>query len=121
VCQQEENCTFAAISSDEFEPVLLPSMSRHSFYVTLTTDDLVYQHLSDSPAGINYDDVEQASDSELTVYTGASVLKYPLELADPSTDFRPGGFIGRLIYEDDDGDFDQPVSSCCMKDIQLTA
>lgn len=119
VCQQEDNCTLATISSEEFQPILLPSMSRHSFYVTLTTDDLIYQHLADS-GGINYDDVEQASDSELTVYKGAAVLKYPLELADPTTDFRPGGFIGRLIYEEvGDSDFDVSVSSCRYKSIVI--
>ena len=105
VCQNPNNCTFARIPKEDFEPVSLPSRSRQSFYITLTTDDLVYQHyLADSENNMAYvdaNDFVQASGPDLTVYKGASVLTYPLELADPATDFRSGGFIGRLIYEVD--------------------
>ncbi|KAL7482802.1 hypothetical protein ACHAW6_008467 [Cyclotella cf. meneghiniana] len=100
VCQDTKNCTFARIPNEDFESLVLPSGSRQTFYITSTTDDLVFQHfVKDGASGINFADIVQASSPELTVYLGAAVLAYPLALADPTTDFRPGGFIGRLIYE----------------------
>jgi hypothetical protein len=116
VCQDSSNlnCTFARIPNDDLS-LFLPSMSRQSFYVTLTTDDLVFQHRSEyGNGGIDFVDIVQVSKPELTVYIGAAVLQYPLESADPTTDFRPGGFIGRLIYQvvEEDSDPYQYVSFC---------
>lgn len=101
VCRDENNCTFARIPSEDIEPLLVPRKSRQSFYVTLTTDDLVYHHYSSygNIGMIDYVDEIQASSPELTVFLGSAVLTYPLTLADPATDFRPGGFVGKLIYE----------------------
>jgi hypothetical protein len=105
---------FARIPKEEFEPVSLPSRSMQSFYITLTTDDLVYQHyLTDSENNMAYvdaNDFVQASGPDLIVYKGASVLKYPLEF--PATDFRSGGFIRLLFYEVDGEEIiPPPVSS----------
>jgi len=99
VCHDENSCTFARVQ--DFEPLLMQGKSRQSFYITLTTDDLVYHHYSSygDPGMIDYTDVIQASSPELTLYLGSAVLTYPLTLADPATDFRPGGFIGKLTYE----------------------
>jgi hypothetical protein len=100
VCQDTKNCTFARVPNGDFDSVVIPRGSRQTFYVTSTTDDLVFQHfVKDGAGNINFVDIVQASSPELTVYRGAAVLAYPLALADPTTDFRPGGFIGRLVYE----------------------
>ena len=111
VCQNQNNCTFARVPSEDFHSLFLSSNSRQSFYVTLTTDDLVYQHIPQESGGIDFNDIVQAEDDVLIAYLGASVLVYPLEVADPATDFRQGGFIGRLIYEVvEDDDIDTYVS-----------
>lgn len=96
-----ENCTFASIPVGEFERVeLLGGAVRQSFWVTLTTDDLVSQNYEqDQEYRRELEDVIQASTPDLDVYFGASVFVYPLEVADQETDFREGrGFIGRIWY-----------------------
>ena len=94
---RKENCIFATIPKDEFETVTILGGERQSFFVTLTTDDLVSQDQEHSQHKL--EDVMCFS-SHLDVFYGASVLAYPLELADPETDFRYGrGFIGKIWYQ----------------------
>ena len=97
-----EDCNFASIPMENFESVVIGGGgSRQSFYVSLTTDDLISQdYMRDNERHRFLGDVLYASSPELDVYYGASVLAYPLGLADPNTDFRDGkGFIGKLWYQ----------------------
>jgi len=96
------NCTFAPIATDEFESIeIIGERSRQSFYVTLTTDDLISQnYIRDSERLRLMDDVLYSSSAELDIFYGASILQFPLSLADPDTDFRLGrGFMGKIWYQ----------------------
>lgn len=46
------------------------------------------------------EDVVYATNQEMNVYYGTSILTYPIHLADPETEYRsPRGFIGKIRYK----------------------
>jgi len=109
-----KTCDFATIPIRDFQKVamLAANIKRLAVYVTLDSDDLIVKdHPGDgSEEGDLFNDGEdeamdhslvQASNPAFRVFYGASVLTYPLQVADPATDFRYNkGFLGRIWYRD---------------------
>lgn len=110
----DDGCVFSSIPEEDFESIILggkevdsdveygggtdggESFRRITFWVTLTTNGLIVQD-----GEVDEDEVIQSSNQDLTVYFGESVHVYPLQLADPQTDFHEKkGFIGRLRYKE---------------------
>lgn len=93
---------FTDISLHEFHDVEIQSGHRRSFWITLSDDNLVFQNYEQQ--GISRHELEsivQESHEELRVYFGAAVRAYPLELADPATDFwYNAGFLGRIWFKE---------------------
>lgn len=89
---------FTKIALRDFENVEIISGGRHAFWVTLSDNNMVFQ--SYEGEGISrheMKDAVQATKDGLEVFYGAAVRAYPLELADPETDFwTNAGFLGRL-------------------------
>jgi len=95
-----DNCTFAPIPREEFNSVRITGGEKKTFWVTLRDDDLV-SHNHQERKGLDCKDVEAiyASNTEVNVFYGTSILTYPIQLADPETDYRCGrGFIGKIRY-----------------------
>lgn len=90
------------ISLHEFHDVEIQGGHRHAFWVTLSDDSLVFQNYERE--GISRHELEsivQASREDFRVYFGAAVRAYPLELADPITDYwYNAGFLGRIWYKE---------------------
>jgi len=112
--RNDEGCVFSSIAEEDYEPIILggneddsdleygggtdagESFRRITFWVTLTTNELIVQD-----SEVDEDGAVQSSNEDLTVYFGESVHVYPLQLADPQTDFHgKKGFIGRLRYKE---------------------
>jgi len=100
-----DNCEFAPIPSDEFDSTTITIGQRKSFWVTLRDDDLVSRNRfvsHDQDYGIDLKGVDAvyATNTEMNVYYGTSILTYPIQLADPETEYRSGrGFIGKIRYK----------------------
>jgi hypothetical protein len=84
----------------DFRDVTIPPTQNRAFYVTLNDDALLYKrgegadhhHMANG-------DVVLVQNDGVAVHYGAAVRAYPLELADPMTDFwNNAGFVGRLWY-----------------------
>ncbi|KAL7462789.1 hypothetical protein ACHAXS_003164 [Conticribra weissflogii] len=103
---------YSSIPEEDFEPIIFKweeedgnenngtdggeRIRKITFWVTLTTNGLIVQDGEGEEDG-----AVQSSDENLTVYFGESVHVYPLQLADPQTDFHEKkGFIGRLRYSE---------------------
>jgi len=75
---------------------------RRSFYLT-ASDDVLVSKTYDG-AGVSRHEMEtivQASNELFQVFYGTAVRAYPLESADPLTDFWDNsGFLGRLWYKE---------------------
>ena len=103
-----KNCDFSTIPMKEFQEITMEgggASRRVAFWVTLTTDSLVIQNYGGEEDGrhimSNKNNVVQSSNSDINLYYGASVLTYPLQIADIDTDFRGNkGFLGRLWYKE---------------------
>jgi len=92
---------FSVISLKEFQLVqILGAGTRQAFWVTLSDNVLLFQNYETADGIASTDglgSIVQASNKELQVYYGTAVRAYPLDLADPSTDFRDNaGFMGRI-------------------------
>lgn len=99
-----DNCDFAPIPSDEFDSTTITVGRRKSFWVTLRDDDLVSHnfvaHDQDNGQVLEDADAVYATNTEMKVYYGTSILTYPIHLADPETDYRSSrGFIGKIRYK----------------------
>lgn len=98
----EGSSKFTEISLEDFHDVEFEGGSRHAFWVTLSDDNLVFQNYEGE--GISRHEMEsvvQASCKEFNIFYGAAVRAYPLELADPITDFwYNAGFLGRVWYKE---------------------
>ncbi len=113
-----DNCAFAPIPRDEFNSVRITGGQKASFWVTLRDDDLV-SHNDQEQNGLDCEDEDAlyASNEEMNVFYGTSILTYPIQLADPETDYRCGrGFIGKIRYNvgssdnlTEPADFDEPT------------
>ena len=93
---------FSKISLQEFQDVeILGGGTRQAFYITLSDNLLLFKSY-ETPHGLvssrhEMASIVQASNTALQVYYGAAVRAYPLELADPTTDFWDNaGFVGRI-------------------------
>ena len=99
-----DNCEFAPIPSDEFDRTTILAGQRKSFWVTLRDDDLVSHNRF---VGHDQDNLEDAdtdtvyvTNTEMNVYYGTAILDYPIQNADPETDYRCSrGFIGKIRYK----------------------
>jgi len=95
---------FTEIALNDFQDVDLPAGHRQAFYVTLSDNNLVFQNYEEE--GIsrhNMVNEVQLGKDEVKVYYGAAVRAYPLDVADPVTDFwNNAGFLGRLWYKKHD-------------------
>lgn len=90
-----DTCTFAPIPTDAFNSVTIEGGEKRTFWVTLRDDDLVSHNRDAGEQNEIY-----ATNGEMNVYYGSSILNYPIQLADPETDYRSGrGFIGRIRYK----------------------
>lgn len=94
---------FTKIALGDFHDVEISGGQRQAFWVTLSDDNLVFSNFEGE--GISRHElasglVLKASEA-MDVFYGAAVRAYPLELADPVTDFwYNAGFLGRLWYKD---------------------
>ena len=92
---------FTKIALRDFEDVEIQVGQRQAFWVTLSDNKLVFKSYEEE--GISRHEmgsVVQAGKDEFKVFYGAAVRAYPLELADPVTDFwNNAGFLGRLWYK----------------------
>jgi len=94
---------FTKIALRDFQDVEIQGGHRQAFWVTLSDNNLVFK--SHEGEGISRHEMEksivQTSSEEFNVFYGAAVRAYPLELADPETDFWfNAGFLGRLWYKE---------------------
>ncbi len=105
-----DNCEFAPIPGDEFDTTTIYAGERKSFWVTLRDDDLVSHNLFvgheqnnrfvSQQDNLEDADTVYATNTEMNVYYGTAILRYPIQLADPLTDYRSSrGFIGRIRYK----------------------
>ena len=107
VCRDVDDCAFSPIPSDEFDVTTITAGRKRSFWVTLRDDDLVsHNRFVGHKRGQNTilqdyeDDTVYASNAEMRVYYGTSILAYPIQLADQETEYRQGrGFIGNIRYK----------------------
>lgn len=93
---------FTRIAIEDFENVRIGGGQRQTFYVTSRDNNLIYT--SNEGGGVSRHDVGrnviQASSKQFDVFFGAAVRTYPLENADPMTDFwYNAGFLGRVWFE----------------------
>jgi hypothetical protein len=93
---------FTRIAIQDFENVRIGGGQRQTFYVTSRDNNLIYT--INEGGGVSRHDVGrnvvQASSKEFDLYFGAAVRTYPLENADPTTDFWfNAGFLGRVWFE----------------------
>mmetsp|Transcript_32656 Transcript_32656/g.77965 ORF Transcript_32656/g.77965 Transcript_32656/m.77965 type:complete len:714 (+) Transcript_32656:298-2439(+) len=75
--------------------------SRQAFYVTMSDDILISKTYEGN--GVSRHEMKTivlSSNEELTIFYGAAVRDYPLDRADPVTDFwYNSGFLGRIWYK----------------------
>ena len=75
--------------------------SRQAFYVTMSDDILISKTYEGN--GVSRHEMKTivlSSNEEFTVFYGAAVRDYPLDRADPATDFwYNSGFLGRIWYK----------------------
>lgn len=92
---------FTAIEIQDFRDVYIEAGQRQAFWVTLSDNDLIFKN--NEGEGVSRHEIRsvvQASSEEFEVYFGAAVRAYPLENADPMTDFwYNAGFLGRVWYK----------------------
>ncbi|KAL7480617.1 hypothetical protein ACHAW6_006295, partial [Cyclotella cf. meneghiniana] len=89
-----EDCGFSSIPLEEFQDVvILGADTLQSFWVTLSSDDLVFKKHDNT-------EIVQSSCDSFTVNVGSAVLVYPLESVDPTQDLSDNrGFLGAIQYE----------------------
>ncbi|EJK54764.1 hypothetical protein THAOC_25581, partial [Thalassiosira oceanica] len=75
--------------------------SRQAFYVTMSDDILISKTYEGNGVGRHeMKTIVLSSNEELTIFYGAAVRDYPLDRADPVTDFwYNSGFLGRVWYK----------------------
>ncbi len=92
---------FTPIGIQDFRDVYIEGGQRQAFWVTLSDNNLIFKN--NEGEGVSRHEigsVVQASSGEFEVYFGAAVRAYPLENADPITDFwYNAGFFGRVWYK----------------------
>lgn len=100
---------FTTITPGDFQNVEVKGGQRQAFWVTSRDNSLIYK--SYEAAGVGRHEMTgggniiQVSSEEknFNVFYGTAVREYPLELADPETDFwYNAGFLGRLWYKETD-------------------
>lgn len=97
---------FTKIEIKDFREVNIEGGQRQAFWVTLSDNNLIFKN--NEGEGVSRHEigsVVQAASEAFNVYFGAAVRAYPLENADPMTDFwYNAGFLGRIwwykAYED---------------------
>ena len=94
---------FTRIALGDFHDISLQGGQRQAFYVTLSDDNLVFTNYEGD--GISRHELSpgliQKSTDIINVFYGAAVRAYPLEKADPMTDFwYNSGFLGRFWYKE---------------------
>ena len=97
-----KSCAFSTIPIQDFQDVTLAKggARRAAFYVTLNTDSMLLQNREASSKN-EMANIIQSSNAEIQVLYGVGVLTYPLQFADPVTDFHKNkGFLGRLWYKE---------------------
>lgn len=92
---------FARVSLQDFADVEIKAGKQQAFYVTLTDNKLVFENYEgEGMSRHEMGSAVQAETDEFKVFYGTAVREYPLELADPVTDFwYNAGFLGRLWYK----------------------
>ena len=92
---------FTKIALRNFQDIEVQGGHIQAFWVTLSDDNMIFE--SYQGEGITRHEmanVIQAEKNGLKVYYGAAIRAYPLELADPVTDYwYNSGFLGRLWYK----------------------
>jgi hypothetical protein len=92
---------FTRIKIEDFQDVDIEGGQRQAFWVTLSDNNLIFKNREGD--GISRHEIEsviQASTDDFGVFFGAAVRAYPLENADPMTDFwYNAGFLGRVWYK----------------------
>lgn len=91
----KESCDIASLKFNASIP-----KEGLALYITLTSNDLVFRSSEGGPFRHEMKrNIVQASNTDLNVYYGAAVLKYPLQTADVETDFFDNaGFVGKVWY-----------------------
>jgi len=95
---------FTRIALGDFHDIPLQGGQRQAFYVTLSDDNLVFTNYEGE--GISRHElspglIQKSITDKINVFYGAAVRAYPLEKADPMTDFwYNSGFLGRLWYKE---------------------
>ncbi|KAL3773624.1 hypothetical protein ACHAW5_008211 [Stephanodiscus triporus] len=92
---------FTKIEIKDFHEVNIEGGQRQAFWVTLSDNNLIFKN--NEGEGVSRHEigsVVQAASEAFNVYFGAAVRAYPLENADPMTDFwYNAGFLGRVWYK----------------------
>lgn len=92
---------FTKVALGSFKDVEIGGGQRHAFWVTVSDNIMVFENYEGE--GISRHEmanVLQIEKDELKVFYGAAVRAYPLEVADPETDFwYNAGFLGRVWYK----------------------
>ncbi|KAL7537674.1 hypothetical protein ACHAWF_005867 [Thalassiosira exigua] len=95
---------FTKIPLRDFQSVEIRG-SRQAFYVTLSDDDMVFESYEGDGIGRHEmaAAVQASVEGTFQVYYGTAVRDYPLDRADPATDFwNNAGFLGRIWYRKSD-------------------
>jgi hypothetical protein len=92
---------FTRIKIEDFRDVSIKGGQRQAFWVTLSDNNLIFKNrMGEGVSRHEIGSVVQASSKEFVVFFGAAVRAYPLENADPMTDFwYNAGFLGRVWYK----------------------
>mmetsp|Transcript_18776 Transcript_18776/g.33790 ORF Transcript_18776/g.33790 Transcript_18776/m.33790 type:complete len:738 (-) Transcript_18776:139-2352(-) len=104
----EQICPLTIIPKEDFgvvpssNPWILEANSTRSFYITLTSDDLL---VSPSTTSSSFDAVVVASTPDLELYEGVAARTYPFHEEEGNFYYdRPMGFIGKIYYRVEGGD-----------------
>lgn len=94
---------FTKIPLSDFHDIEIPGGHRQAFYLTLTDDSLVFSNYDGENVSRHElaSGLVQKSTEVINLFYGTAVRAYPLERADPQTDFwYNAGFLGRLWYKE---------------------